>query len=73
MKWAHREGVLQVATGKKHQEEAICCVQRIRPYLNNKPVTLVTDNPENIPSGSFDNIVIHPEPKKPIEIKYCLY
>ena len=39
MKWAHREGVLQVATGKKHQEEAICCVQRIRPYLNNKPVT----------------------------------
>ena len=24
----------------------------------------MTDNPENIPSGLFDNIVIHPEPKK---------
>ena len=43
------EGVLQVATGDKYIEEAIQSVPRIRPYLNGRPITLVTDNLEIIP------------------------
>ena len=54
-----REGVLQVATGNRHRDEAIASVQRIRPYLNGRPITLVTDNPDLVPPGLFDRIVLH--------------
>ena len=54
-----KEGYLQVATGKRHQDEAIGCVQRIRPFLRNRPITLVTDQPDRIPEGFFDTVIAH--------------
>ena len=56
------EGVLQVATGDQYRNEAIASVKLIRPYLNGRPITLVTDTPELIPDKLFDNIVLHPQP-----------
>ena len=58
------EGVLQVATGDKYIEEAIQSVPRIRPYLNGRPITLVTDNLEIIPPELYDNVVLHPVPQQ---------
>ena len=59
MKHLYQEGVLQVATGNRHRDEAIASVQRIRPYLNGRPITLVTDNADLVPAGLFDRVVIH--------------
>ena len=56
------EGVLQVATGDRHRDEAISSVKRIRPYLNGRPITLVTDRPEQVPDKLFDNLLVHPQP-----------
>ena len=59
-----RECVIQVATGNRHQDEAILSVERIRPCLNGRPIILVTDNPERIPLGLYDRVIIHPEPQE---------
>ena len=59
-----QEGVLQVATGDRHRNEAIASVQRIRPYLNGRPITLVTDNPNLVPKGLFDRIITHNQSQK---------
>jgi hypothetical protein len=56
------EGVLQVATGPRHREEAIAAIGRIRPHLNGRPVSLVTDAPHLIPDGLFDQIIHHQQP-----------
>ena len=58
------EGILQVATGEKYQDEAIANVKRFRPYLNNRPITLITDNPERIPSGLYDRVIEHKQAKQ---------
>ena len=58
------EGVLQVATGERHRDEAINSVERIRPYLNGRPISLVTDKPEQVPPGIFDRVVKHRDPQK---------
>ena len=63
MRHIPKEGYLQVATGKRHQDEAIGCVQRIRPFLRNRPITLVTDQPDRIPEGFFD-VIAHPQPQE---------
>lgn len=63
MRQISEEGVLQIATGDKHQKEAFASVKRIRPYLNNRPITLVTDKPEKVPPNLFDKVIIHPQPK----------
>ena len=64
MRKMYKEGVLQVATGNRHREEAISSVHRIRPFLNGRPITLVTDQPGQIPVGLFDEILIHSDPKR---------
>ncbi len=64
MRHQYHEGVLQVATGTRYLEEAINSVVRIRPFLSGRPITLVTDKPELVPGGLFDNVVSHPCPKK---------
>ena len=46
-----QEGVIQVASGIRYQEEAVSSVERIRPFLNGRPITLFTDKPETVPSG----------------------
>ena len=61
MKWSCEEGIIQIATGKKHQDEAVICAKRIRPYINDRPITLETDNPERIENGLFDRVVRHPD------------
>ena len=64
MRRLFQEGVLQVATGDRHRAEAISSVDRIRPCLNGRPITLVTDDPEQVPVGLFDRVITHPEPLK---------
>ena len=64
------EGVLQVATGERHRDEAINSVERIRPYLNGRPISLVTDKPEQVPPGIFDRVVKHRDPQKATEIRF---
>ena len=59
-----REGILQVATGKRHREEVINSVERIRPHINGRPITLVTDKREQFPEGLFDSILIHTDPRQ---------
>ena len=59
-----QEGVLQVATGRRHRDEAIASVPRIRPFLNGRPIALVTDKPEYFPDGLFDKIILHRQPRK---------
>ena len=64
MRHQFNEGVLQVATGTRHRDEAINSVARIRPFLAGRPITLVTDKPELIPGGLFDNVRNHPSPRE---------
>ena len=59
-----QEGVLQVATGDKYRDEAIASVERIRPFLNGRPITLVMDKPESVPIGFFDTVIAHPQPEQ---------
>ena len=63
MRFPSKEGVLQVATGVQHQNEAIASAEQIRPYLNGRPITLVTDNPERIPPNLYDQILMHSQPR----------
>ena len=63
MRFSSQEGVLQVATGVQHQDEAIASAEQIRPYLNGRPLTLVTDNPERFPLNLYDKILMHPQPR----------
>ena len=62
MSFLATEGVIQVATGDRHQDEAISSVRRIRRFLNSRPMILVTDNPDRVPSGLFDKVLLHPRP-----------
>ena len=39
MKHISKEGILQIATGDQHRTEAYASVERIRPYLNGRPIT----------------------------------
>lgn len=58
-----REGILQIATGRKYRDEAISSARRIRPFINGRPITLVTDKPELVPAGIFDSLILHPQPQ----------
>ena len=40
MRFPSKEGVLQVATGFQHQDEAIASAEQIRPYLLKHPGVL---------------------------------
>ena len=64
MKRFSHEGILQIATGERYQDEAVSAVARIRPFVNGRPITLVTDKPELVPKGLFDTVILHPQPKK---------
>ena len=64
MTFMSNEGVIQIATGNRHQQEAFLSVERIRPYLNGRPITLVTDRPHLVPSGLYDKVVVHRQPQK---------
>ena len=64
MTFMSNEGVIQVATGNRHQQEAFLSVERIRPYLNGRPITLVTDKPHLVPPGLYDKVVVHRQPQK---------
>lgn len=57
------EGVLLVATGKRHQAEALAAVPRIRPQLGGRPLWLATDQPAAVPPGLFDVVLSHPDPR----------
>ena len=56
-----KEGILIIATGEKYRKEAIKNVQLIRPKLNGRPITLVTDEPHKIPPNLFEKIKKHPD------------
>ncbi len=56
------EGVLLIATGDRHIEEAIQAVSRIKFHLQNRPISLVTDQPNSIPLGIFEAVYTHPNP-----------
>ena len=58
-----REGILKLQPGKKYRDEAISSAQRIRPLINGRPITLVTDKPALVPSGIFDSLILHPQPQ----------
>jgi len=58
------EGVLLVATGPQHRDEAIAAVPRIRPRLSGRPLWLICDEPQRIPVGCFDRVVPHPDPRR---------
>ena len=64
MKRFSHEGILQIATGERYRDEAVSAVARIRPFVNGRPITLVTDKPELVPKGLFDTVILHPQPKK---------
>ena len=57
------EGVLFIATGDRHRLEACDAVNHCRPHLKGRPVALVTDAPERIPHGLFEQVLPHPEPR----------
>lgn len=57
------EGVLLVATGERHRQEACAAVPRIRPQLGGRPLLLVTDAPGLVPAGLFDVVLSHPDPR----------
>ena len=57
------EGVLFIATGARHRREACAAVQHCRPHLKGRPVALVTDAPNKIPQGLFEQVLPHPEPR----------
>jgi hypothetical protein len=58
------EGVLLVATGSRHRDEAIEALPRIRPQLSGRPVWLICDEPARIPAGCFDRVLPHPDPRQ---------
>lgn len=57
-----REGVLLVATGPQHRQEAIEAIARIRPHLGQRPIALATDAPDQIPEHLVDQLLPHPGP-----------
>ena len=73
MRYFPREGVLQVATGKRHRDEVIAVSERIRPYLNGRPITLVTDNVDYIPMDSLIKSCFTASLQTAIAIRYCLF
>lgn len=60
---AESEGVLLVATGRRHLQEACIAVPRIRSNLAGRPLWLVCDRPDLVPEGLFDAIGLHPDPR----------
>ncbi|QNI69365.1 sulfotransferase [Cyanobium sp. NS01] len=58
------EGVLLVATGRRHRNEAITAVPRIRPWLGGRPLWLLTDKPARVPAAAFDRVMPHPDPRR---------
>jgi len=58
---SHDEGVILVATGHSHRQEAINSVPKLRSFLSGRPIWLYTDVPEDIPNHLFDKICFHPD------------
>jgi len=58
------EGFLLIATGEKHNNEAIEWIKTNRKQLNGRPATIVSDTPNDILSELFDDVKLHKEPKR---------
>lgn len=53
------EGVVMIATGEKHYLEAFNTARRLRPFLEGRPITLVTNIAEEKGLCVFDEIIAH--------------
>ncbi len=60
----HEEGILLIGTGEKYRSEAITCAPLLRPFINGRPIVLVTDKPNSVPLNIFDQVLQHPYPQK---------
>ena len=58
----NEEGLLFIATGARHRQEACGVVENCRHHLNGRPVALITDAPSSVPDGLFDQVLSHPDP-----------
>ena len=58
----NEEGLLLIATGARHRQEACGVVENCRHHLNGRPVALITDAPSAVPDGLFDQVLSHPDP-----------
>lgn len=58
----NEEGLLFIATGAQHRQEACHVVQNCRRHLKGRPVALITDAPAAVPHGLFDQVLGHPDP-----------
>lgn len=58
---SYNEGVILVATGYNHRQEAIHSAPKLKAFLSGRPIWLYTDKPEDIPNHLFDKICLHPD------------
>ena len=58
------EGFLLVATGEKHNNEAIEWISRNREQINGRPATIVSDTPNPILKDLFDAVELHKTPQR---------
>ena len=58
------EGFLLVATGEKHNIEAIEWISRNREQINGRPATIVSDTPNPILKDLFDAVELHKTPQR---------
>ena len=59
-----REGLLFVATGQAYLEEAAASARASRPFLDGRPIAVVTDCvQEALQLGVFDRVFPHPDPR----------
>lgn len=57
------EGLLLIATGKKHRREAQEALPRLRPYLSGRQIWLVCDDPQAMEKVGFDRVLPHSQPR----------
>ena len=58
------EGFLLVATGEKHNNEAIEWISRNKDQINGRPATIVSDTPTPMLKELFDAVELHKAPQR---------
>ncbi len=57
------EGLLFIATGIDYLQEAACSAKASLPYLNGRPIAVVTDSFRDARKfDCFDHVIVHPQP-----------
>ena len=58
-----RQGIIYIATGDRHRQEAVRNMQASLPFLDGREGVLVTDNPGAVPGNIFSSVLPHPCPQ----------